>query len=78
MTAQLLHAQGITRVAVVTHAWHMPRSVRQFEAAGFEVTPAPMGFISADMEPLLRWVPSGTAVRECAWLLKEWLGLRLT
>ncbi len=78
LTAQLLQRDGVTRVAIVTHAWHMPRSVRQFEAAGLDVTPAPMGYIFADMQPVLLWLPSGSALRESAWLLREWLGLRLT
>ncbi|MEQ8660275.1 MAG: YdcF family protein [Gammaproteobacteria bacterium] len=35
------------RIALVTHAMHMPRAARAFSAAGFAVTPAPMGFVSA-------------------------------
>ncbi len=77
-TAQLLQREGITRVAIVTHAWHMPRSVRQFEAAGLDVTPAPMGYVQADMQAVLLWLPSSSALRDSMWLLKEWLGLRLT
>ena len=78
MTAQLLQRDGVTRVAIVTHAWHMPRSLRQFETAGLQVTAAPMGYINADMQPVLLWLPSGSALRDSAWLIKEWLGLRLT
>jgi uncharacterized SAM-binding protein YcdF (DUF218 family) len=78
LTTLLLQRDGISRIAIVTHAWHMPRSLRQFEAAGLQITPAPMGFISADMQPVLLWLPSGSALRESAWLLREWLGLRLT
>jgi len=39
------------RIALVTHAMHMPRAERAFVAAGFEVTPAPMGFVSAGGRP---------------------------
>jgi uncharacterized SAM-binding protein YcdF (DUF218 family) len=56
----------------------MPRSVRQFEAAGLTVVPAPMGFIRSDAAPLLQWLPSGSGLRESAWVIKEWLGLLLT
>ena len=76
-TAALLGKEGITRVALVTHAWHMPRSVRQFEAAGLQVTPAPMGYIRSDLSPLLQWLPSSNGLRETSWVLREWLGLRL-
>ena len=34
------------RIILVTHAMHMPRAVRAFEAAGFDVIPAPLGFVS--------------------------------
>ena len=77
-TAELLQAEGITRIALVTHAWHMPRSVRQFEAVGFEVTPAPMGFIRSDQHVVLQWLPSGRGLRDSSWVLREWLGLQLT
>lgn len=76
-TAALLKAEGVTRIALVTHAWHMPRSVRQFEAAGLQVTPAPMGFIHSDEPLLLQWLPSGHALRDSGRILKEWLGLLL-
>ena len=77
-TAKLLKADGVTHIALVTHAWHMPRSIKQFEAAGLVVTPAPMGYVRSDMRPLLQWLPSGTGLRESAWVLREWLGLLLT
>jgi len=77
-TAALLKNDGITHIALVTHAWHMPRSVRQFEAAGLRVVPAPMGYINSDASPLLQWLPSGSGLRESGWVIKEWLGLLLT
>jgi uncharacterized SAM-binding protein YcdF (DUF218 family) len=78
LTAALLKNDGITHIALVTHAWHMPRSVRQFKAAGLRVAPAPMGFIRSDVAPLLQWLPSGRGLRDSAWVIKEWLGLLLT
>jgi len=77
-TATLLKAEGVTRIALVTHAWHMPRSQRQFEAAGFQVTPAPMGYIRSDEALFLQWLPSGTGLRNSSRILKEWLGLLLS
>lgn len=77
LTAALLKNDGITHIALVTHAWHMPRSVRQFEAAGLRVVPAPMGYIRSDVAPLLQWLPSGNGLRESGWVIKEWLGLLL-
>jgi uncharacterized SAM-binding protein YcdF (DUF218 family) len=62
-------------IALVTHAWHMPRSVRAFERAGFTVTPAPMGFILPSRNGLLQWLPSGDGLESSRAVLKEWLGL---
>ena len=78
LTATLLKNNGITHIALVTHAWHMPRSVRQFQAAGLQVTPAPMGFIQSDTSLLLQWLPSGKGLRDSGWVIREWLGLMLT
>jgi uncharacterized SAM-binding protein YcdF (DUF218 family) len=77
-TAALLKNDGVTRVGLVTHAWHMPRSVRQFEAAGLDVVPVPMGYIRSDTLPLLQWLPSGKGLRDTGWVIREWLGLLLT
>ena len=78
LTAAMLKAEGISHIALVTHAWHMPRSWRQFEAAGLHVTPAPMGYIRSDLSPLLQWLPSGKGMRDSGWVIREWLGLMLT
>jgi uncharacterized SAM-binding protein YcdF (DUF218 family) len=78
LTASMLKNDGITHIALVTHAWHMPRSVRQFEAAGLQVVPAPMGYIRSDVSPLLQWLPSGKGLRDTGWVIREWLGLLLT
>jgi uncharacterized SAM-binding protein YcdF (DUF218 family) len=78
LTAALLKRDGVSRIALVTHAWHMPRSVRQFEAAGLHVIPAPMGYIRSDLTPLLQWIPSGKGLRDTGRVIHEWLGLLLT
>jgi uncharacterized SAM-binding protein YcdF (DUF218 family) len=77
-TRAMLKAEGIERVAIVTNAWHMPRSLREFEAAGFEtVLPAPMGFVKSDAQPLLLWIPSAGGLQLSTQLLREWLGLQV-
>lgn len=76
--AELSYAQlapkGITRIALVTNDWHMQRSVRHFEQAGFVVHPAPMGYV----QPPLRWetdyLPSGHGLTATRHVLREWLG----
>jgi uncharacterized SAM-binding protein YcdF (DUF218 family) len=68
----------IRRIALVTHAWHMPRAVRHFEAAGFTVLPAPMGYVLQAGTPANQWLPSAVGLRDSTWVLREKLGLLLT
>ncbi len=73
-SAAVLVAQGIERIALVTHDWHMQRSLEQFVAAGLKVTPAPMGYT----QPPQRWdtdfLPSAEGLRANKRVLHEWLG----
>lgn len=78
LTAAMLQKEGIQRIALVTNAWHMARSLRHFENAGFVVLPAPMGHVHTDASPVLQWIPSGKGLQDSCAVLKEWLGLRLT
>ena len=75
MSAAILLPQGIKRVAVVTQAWHMPRAVWSFEQAGFEVVPAPVGFLVADnARPLGGWMPEFKSVWQSGQLINEAVG----
>lgn len=73
---RLLAADGVSRIALVTDAWHMARSVRAFEAAGFQVVPAPTGFPSVRSRPVLEWLPSAEGLALSRQVLREWLALR--
>jgi uncharacterized SAM-binding protein YcdF (DUF218 family) len=42
-SAQILKADGIQRIILVTHGTHMRRAVEEFRAAGLDVIPAPLG-----------------------------------
>jgi len=71
----LLQKDKVGKIVLVTHAWHMPRSVAAFEGAGFTVVPAPMGFILSSRSGLLEWMPSSDGLDTSRVVLKEWLGL---
>jgi uncharacterized SAM-binding protein YcdF (DUF218 family) len=43
-SADILRAQGITSIYLVTHAWHMKRALLAFQATGLMVTAAPTSF----------------------------------
>ncbi|WP_300556743.1 YdcF family protein [Limnohabitans sp. Rim8] len=59
---------------LVTSAWHMPRSVPEFEAVGCQVTPYPVDFRTGDTTP---WTEYSLARSLLLWqtALHEWLGL---
>lgn len=52
-SAQILKAAGISRIVLVTQAYHMPRAAASFRRAGLTVLPAPHGFASGMRE----WTP---------------------
>ena len=68
---------GVRRIALVTHAWHMPRAVQAFERAGLQVVPAPTGFTRPQQRALLEWLPSGSGLQSSREILREWLGMRI-
>lgn len=78
LTANILLPQNKTRIAVVTHAWHMPRSVWSFEQQGFEVIPVPVAPYSAEVtRPASGFMPEAKALMQSTQLINEYLGLNL-
>ncbi|WP_049273222.1 YdcF family protein, partial [Pseudomonas putida] len=76
LTAKVLQPLGIRRVVVVTQAWHMQRSRWSFEQAGFEVVPAPVGFLGGDhARPFAGLLPESRAMWQSGQLLNEVVGL---
>lgn len=73
----LLSSFGVRRVALVTHAYHMPRAKRLFETAGFSVIPAPVPDASAmPKTPLTRasFIPGRAGMQAARLPLREWAG----
>ncbi|MBN8633607.1 MAG: YdcF family protein [Rhodobacterales bacterium] len=73
MSAPLLKGAGITRIALVTHASHMPRSAELFRREGIEVLPAPTGFRTASPSSVEDYLPRN--LRPAREALHEHLGL---
>jgi uncharacterized SAM-binding protein YcdF (DUF218 family) len=70
----VLNAAGIRRIYLVTHAWHMPRALRVFEAAGFIVIAAPTRFAKLGPPRLADFVPNADGLMQSARFCHEVLG----
>jgi uncharacterized SAM-binding protein YcdF (DUF218 family) len=71
----VLKQAGIRRIYLVTHAWHMPRAVQTFQAAGFQVIPAPTAYTTRFQTDLLTFIPNVYALRDSRIFLHELIGM---
>lgn len=68
---KLLSKQSISKIALVTHSWHMPRAVIAFQQVGFVVIPAPMAYQAGIKIELLSLLPNGLALNSSVTTFKE-------
>jgi uncharacterized SAM-binding protein YcdF (DUF218 family) len=71
---ELLAAESVDRIALVSHAWHLPRAVAIFERVGFTVLPAPTLVPAARHYDALDWLPDAFALNQSVIALHEYLG----
>jgi uncharacterized SAM-binding protein YcdF (DUF218 family) len=74
-TRRILAPLNVKRIYLVTHAWHMQRSVAVYARAGFDVVPAPMGFKTHGETTLLDFMPHGERMRDSYFFFHEIVGL---
>jgi uncharacterized SAM-binding protein YcdF (DUF218 family) len=74
LSRELLKQEGIDRIYLVTHAWHMPRAVLSFQRAGFTVVPAPTAYTTRYRIDLLSFVPNAKALHDSRIFLHELIG----
>ncbi len=75
-SAKLLKQNGWSRIYLVSHAWHLPRAVAEFEKQGIEVIPAPTAF-SHSNKPANRlsdWLPNAKSLLKSYYGLHELIG----
>jgi uncharacterized SAM-binding protein YcdF (DUF218 family) len=68
----MLAPLGITRVLLVTDAYHMPRARRAFAVAGLDPVAAPTGYIGRSALRPQQLVPNAEALRVSNVALREW------
>ncbi|WP_150267865.1 YdcF family protein [Paenibacillus tepidiphilus] len=76
-TAELMEAEGFSRPVLVTSAFHMPRAMKHFTAAGLSPQAYPTDYLDSRGTAIYpgKFTPSGDALSTTATALKEYLGL---
>jgi uncharacterized SAM-binding protein YcdF (DUF218 family) len=75
-TAQLLRQHRVTKVLLITSAYHMERAVRCFRKQGVEVVPCGCHYKAHRFEANLSdFLPNPTGARGVAAALHEWIGV---
>jgi uncharacterized SAM-binding protein YcdF (DUF218 family) len=74
-SAAILKQFGITHIALVSQAWHLPRAITHFENAGLKVLPAPTGFNAEPEISLEQFLPQASALSASSRAIQEWLGV---
>lgn len=78
LSARLLDEAGVRQILLVTHAAHMRRASREFEASGLEVIPAPTAWLAGEdgaaPEKLRSWIPSQNTAYAGWFAMHELLG----
>lgn len=74
-TFDILQKAGITKVYLVTQAWHIPRAAQAFRHAGFQVIEAPTVFTTRYKIDLLAFLPNAGALGNSSVFAHEMIGL---
>ncbi|PWQ98623.1 YdcF family protein [Leucothrix pacifica] len=72
---KMLQADGIETAWLVTHAWHMPRSMQVFEGRSVKYLAASHSYGAGSWDKLwFKWMPQASALGTSNVALHEWLG----
>jgi uncharacterized SAM-binding protein YcdF (DUF218 family) len=73
-SARVLVAENITRVVIVTQAWHLPRSLWSFERVGLNAVPWPAPRTAIHDSRIDDFLPSAGAVQDSFHAVHEIIG----
>ena len=74
-SAALLKKDGISRIYLVSHAWHLLRAIPEFEREGLRVVPAGTGYSRSRGPRPLDFVPSAKGLYDSYLAMHEGIGL---
>jgi uncharacterized SAM-binding protein YcdF (DUF218 family) len=73
-SADILRAEGITSIYVVTHSWHMRRAVLAFKGTGLTVTAFPTSLDDPLGPDLYDFLPRASGWQTGYFAVHEWIG----
>ena len=73
---KILNKKGIQKIYLVTHAWHMDRSIESFQQTGLEIIPAPTGYTTSSYltKGIHSFIPRSSALFDTNKALHEYIG----
>jgi uncharacterized SAM-binding protein YcdF (DUF218 family) len=74
-SVRILRQAGVSSAYVVTHAWHMRRTILAFQRAGFTIVPAPFHSDMGTSSGLTEFLPRASAWVHSYWAIHEWIGI---
>jgi uncharacterized SAM-binding protein YcdF (DUF218 family) len=74
LSSAMLSGAGIGAAYLVTHAWHLPRAMEEFTAAGLPVVAAPVRMDRVPEGVLSDFLPRADRLAESWWSIREWAG----
>ena len=74
-SAEILKKAGITRIWLVSQAWHLSRAVPEFERHGLMVIAAGTGYVNTAPTTPLDFIPNGGSLRYSHYATHEAIGL---
>jgi uncharacterized SAM-binding protein YcdF (DUF218 family) len=77
-SAEMLRADGVRRIVLVTTANHMPRAVAQFRAYGLDVVPAPAASVAGTYDGFADWLPNVGSLQRSSHAIYELAGMVVT
>lgn len=75
LSFRMLQREGMVRIYLITHAWHMPRAAGVFRRVGFEVVEAPTAFTTRYRTDALAFLPRAGALHDSNIYFHEIIGL---
>ena len=72
---ELLARDGIHRIYLVSHSWHLNRAIPEFEATGLKVVPAGIGYSLNKDRDIFDFLPNAHALDQSYLAMHEWIGL---